>query len=248
MEDEEKRWYCVGESGSATGPLTATALREQCTRQGRDANEVLVWREGLINWVALASVKELQQECRGAAHAETFSVRTMTFDPGVDSTTNGAPEIATLASVSTSGRTLEQRKRGRDEQQPGRGGGRAKSRAGAATQQREHTTTSVYVTGLPDDTDEMEVRDVFSKCGIIKSAGEADAGGNGDGYKIKLYRDMASGVLKGDALVTYLKVRHEHASQNTLFCDFCVRRQFELSTLTDPHCAFRSRCSASGIL
>ena len=214
---EERKWYCVEENGSAVGPFTAPALREQCRRQGRDANEVLVWREGWRNWVALTNVKELHQEHGGTTHVETFSVRTMTFDPDADST--GAPgRMPTLASGSTSGRTLEQRKRGRDNQQTGTGGGRkgrTKSRAGATAQQREHTTTSVYVTGLPDDADEMEVRDVFSKCGIIKSAGDTDAGGS-DGYKIKLYRDMASGMLKGDALVTYLKVRYEHASQQLL--------------------------------
>lgn len=41
--------------------------------------------------------------------------------------------------------------------------------------------TSVYVTGLPDDTDVDEVATVFSKCGIIKMDDEGKP-------KIKLYR------------------------------------------------------------
>lgn len=41
--------------------------------------------------------------------------------------------------------------------------------------------TSVYVTGLPFDTDEKEVAAVFSKCGILKEGPDAQP-------RIKLYR------------------------------------------------------------
>ncbi|MEW5300089.1 MAG: hypothetical protein WDW36_003045 [Sanguina aurantia] len=58
--------------------------------------------------------------------------------------------------------------------------------------------TSIYVTGLPDDTDVDELLGIFSKCGVIKEDEKMQP-------KIKLYKDKASGFFKGDALVTYLK-------------------------------------------
>ncbi|KAK9862843.1 hypothetical protein WJX84_004994 [Apatococcus fuscideae] len=58
--------------------------------------------------------------------------------------------------------------------------------------------TSVYVTGLPDDVTEMELAQVFTKCGILKEDDDRKP-------KVKVYRDRQSQVPKGDGLVTYLK-------------------------------------------
>ncbi|CAO3663100.1 unnamed protein product [Umbelopsis vinacea] len=57
---------------------------------------------------------------------------------------------------------------------------------------------AVYVTGIPLDTTVEEVKEVFTKCGVIMediSTGQP---------KIKLYKDE-SGTLKGDALITFFK-------------------------------------------
>ncbi|KAK3237486.1 hypothetical protein CYMTET_52441 [Cymbomonas tetramitiformis] len=59
--------------------------------------------------------------------------------------------------------------------------------------------SSVYVTGLPPDTTVEEVSEVFSKCGIIKD----DVHGQ---PRVKLYRDKQTNELKGDGLVTYLRI------------------------------------------
>ncbi|KAI8077857.1 uncharacterized protein BX664DRAFT_367317 [Halteromyces radiatus] len=58
--------------------------------------------------------------------------------------------------------------------------------------------TSVYVTGVPPDVTIDELKQVFSKCGVIMEDLETGE------PKIKIYRDD-HGISKGDALVTYFK-------------------------------------------
>ena len=58
--------------------------------------------------------------------------------------------------------------------------------------------TAVYVTNLPLDTTEEEIKSVFSRYGVISE--EIDTGKP----RIKLYRND-DGSLKGDALVIYFR-------------------------------------------
>lgn len=58
--------------------------------------------------------------------------------------------------------------------------------------------SSIYITNLPRDATAEEVREVFSRCGVISE--EIDTGKP----RIKLYTNP-DGTLKGDALVTYFR-------------------------------------------
>ena len=67
-----------------------------------------------------------------------------------------------------------------------------------AEKKEPRKNTAVYVTNLPLDTDEDEVKEVFSKYGVISE--EIDTGKP----RIKVYRNE-DGSLKGDALVIYFR-------------------------------------------
>ena len=58
--------------------------------------------------------------------------------------------------------------------------------------------TAVYVTSIPLDADFEEIRDTFSKCGVI--AEEIDSGRE----RVKMYLDD-NGKFKGEALVVYFR-------------------------------------------
>ena len=64
--------------------------------------------------------------------------------------------------------------------------------------QKAKQSTAVYVTGLPLDANEGEVKDVFSKCGLILE--DVDTGEK----RVKLYKDDA-GNPKGDAMIIYFR-------------------------------------------
>ncbi|EEA08213.1 RNA recognition motif. family protein [Cryptosporidium muris RN66] len=84
--------------------------------------------------------------------------------------------------------------------------------------------TSIYVTGLPRDITIEEVRNFFTRCGIIKidpSTLEP---------KIKLYKDKETNELKGDALVSYkfqesVELALKYLDQTEIRCGYSVKIQ-----------------------
>ena len=66
------------------------------------------------------------------------------------------------------------------------------------TEPKERKNTAVYVTSLPQDVSVSEVKDIFSRCGVI--AEEIDSGKP----RIKLYTND-DGSFKGDALIVYFR-------------------------------------------
>ncbi|KAJ3015219.1 hypothetical protein HKX48_004707 [Thoreauomyces humboldtii] len=74
---------------------------------------------------------------------------------------------------------------------------------------KKRANTSVYVTGLPTDATEEEMKEVFEKFGILME--DLTTGKP----KIKMYKD-AAGVPKGDALVSYFKEESVELACNLL--------------------------------
>lgn len=75
----------------------------------------------------------------------------------------------------------------------------SKKKAKAEKKEKEpRKNTAVYVTNLPLDTNEEELKEVFSKYGVISE--EIDGGKP----RIKLYRND-DGSVKGDALIIYFR-------------------------------------------
>jgi HIV Tat-specific factor 1 len=58
--------------------------------------------------------------------------------------------------------------------------------------------TNIYVTGLPKEVNEMDLVNMFTKCGFIRKDEKTGK------YKVKLYKDE-NGVSKGDGLISFLR-------------------------------------------
>jgi HIV Tat-specific factor 1 len=70
--------------------------------------------------------------------------------------------------------------------------------ADAQKPKKQRVNTAVFVTSIPLDVEFDEIRDTFSKCGVI--AEEIDSGKP----RIKMYNDD-DGKFKGEALVVYFR-------------------------------------------
>lgn len=68
----------------------------------------------------------------------------------------------------------------------------------ASAQPRQRVNSSLYLSRLPLDAEVSEIASVFSRYGIVS---EDDDGSP----RIKMYTDAATGMFKGEALLTYFK-------------------------------------------
>ncbi|KAK0551746.1 hypothetical protein OC861_002212 [Tilletia horrida] len=96
----------------------------------------------------------------------------------------------------------------------------ASSSSASATQPPSRApkpVTSVYVSNLPLDVTQEEIATVFSRYGVLL---EDDTGSTAN--RIKLYKDPATGVFTGDALITYFKPESVELAVN-LLDESCLR-------------------------
>ncbi|KAJ8919756.1 hypothetical protein NQ315_006285 [Exocentrus adspersus] len=64
----------------------------------------------------------------------------------------------------------------------------------------EAQNTNVYVSHLPTDVEEQEFVDLMQKCGLVMRDPQSGK------FKVKLYKEAGTDILKGDALCTYIRI------------------------------------------
>lgn len=96
----------------------------------------------------------------------------------------------------------------------------------AQNPKKQRVNSAIYVTSIPLDADFEEIRDTFSKCGVI--AEEIDSGRE----RVKMYTDD-NGKFKGEALVVYFRPESVNLAVQMLDVS-----DFRLG-VTGPHGAMR---------
>ncbi|CAG9841207.1 unnamed protein product [Diabrotica balteata] len=74
----------------------------------------------------------------------------------------------------------------------------------------ETQNTNVYVSNLPTDINEEEFIDLMQKCGLVMRDPHSGK------FRIKLYREPGTDLLKGDGLCTYIKIESVDLSLQVL--------------------------------
>lgn len=64
----------------------------------------------------------------------------------------------------------------------------------------DNQNTNVYVSHLPTDIEEQEFVDLMQKCGLVMRDPQTGK------FKVKLYKEPGTDILKGDALCNYIKI------------------------------------------
>ena len=207
-------WYYTDASNRQRG-VTAEQMGVLLKR-GEVDGLTSVWREGMSAWAELGSVPELRGQLRQGdddddddddderlANMERLAAQ-MAYDP--DAEVYAAGSRSSTAPVGASAGSSAGASAGASSATAGTAGGaggasaapkrvRSKSKKGFV----KKGGANAYVSGLPDDVTVDEVVECFKVAGVLKTdpgSGEA---------RVKLYTDSASGGLKGDALVSFLK-------------------------------------------
>ena len=203
-------WYYTDASNRQRG-VTAEQMGVLLKR-GEVDGLTSVWREGMSAWAELGSVPELRGQLRQGdddddddddderlANMERLAAQ-MAYDP--DAEVYAAGSRSSTAPVGASAGSSAGASSATAGTAGGAGGAsaapkrvRSKSKKGFV----KKGGANAYVSGLPDDVTVDEVVECFKVAGVLKTdpgSGEA---------RVKLYTDSASGGLKGDALVSFLK-------------------------------------------
>ncbi|PPR07381.1 hypothetical protein CVT26_013697 [Gymnopilus dilepis] len=125
---------------------------------------------------------------------ETISRQQAAYSvPGVDEETPAAPVL----------RRENKKRKAEEDFTSGGSGGPVSIKRGKGDKKEKQPTerksknTAVYVTGLPPDTTQEELVEVFSKCGVIEEDEDGEP-------KVKMYA-REDGSFSGEALIVYFK-------------------------------------------
>jgi len=189
VEAEPQYYWYLGSGDERCGGFTLEQL-VVLWQDGTLSDSTYVWTEGMSEWKTISAIAYLHQAL-----------------------VDGAPPSANEADQEDNNRVVELGDEASEfkaeyQQRLEKKRKRQRAKLNRLARQAKENNAAVYVTGLPTDTSENEVFEVFRKCGIIKPDSETGE------PKIKLYRDETTGMLKGDGLVIYaLRPSLENALQ-----------------------------------
>eukprot|EP00741_Cyanophora_paradoxa_P010417 tig00000037_g10073.t1 len=187
MSASLRSWYYVDLHKQQIGPLTEDDLCDLYL-EGEIGEATFCWGEGLATWTQLRETELASKFQLAKDAAESDAASTVAHD-AVDGSASanagkGVPNPLDPEAEKKMAAKREKRKRQKEKKK--------------MKWFKPKVNTHVYVTGLPRDITEDEIRDFFSKCGVLKPDEKSGK------PLIRIYTG-ADGQPKGDARVTYLK-------------------------------------------
>ena len=176
-------WYYVDSQQQRVGPLTADSLHA-LHKVGSITDATLVWHDGLMEWLPWKQAAlETETGADDGKQQQHDAEREESDDSGENKQEQPNSGHAAGPNSSDSLTTASEPQHNH----------RRKKRKKAPS-----APTSIYATGLPPDTTVDEALQFFRKAGVIREDVKTNE------KRIKLYRDEATGVGKGDATVNYM--------------------------------------------